>query len=78
MIFTRYYAWIPKATRSDGSAFMGQFGDSKQKGRPTEGKKRGKVIRLFDKDVPKTSHPTKKVHGKLRKPLDFLGSGGRI
>jgi integrase len=22
MIFTKYYAWIPKKTRNDGSAFM--------------------------------------------------------
>ena len=22
MIFTKYYAWVPKKTRSDGSAFM--------------------------------------------------------
>ena len=25
MIFTKYYAWIPKKTRSDGSAFMRVF-----------------------------------------------------
>jgi integrase len=25
MIFTKYYAWIPKKTRNDGSAFMKAF-----------------------------------------------------
>jgi hypothetical protein len=27
MIFTRYYAWVPKKTRRDGSAFMEAIGE---------------------------------------------------
>jgi len=25
MIFTRYYSWIKKSTRNDGSAFMNEY-----------------------------------------------------
>lgn len=63
MIFTRYFAWIPKATRNDGSAFMNQVLESDQLCRMKGSKKKGgKVIALFAKNDPKTTHPTTKAH----------------
>jgi integrase len=56
MIFTRYYAWIPKKTRRDGSAFMeaisGEAEAPAEKAKSVdqpEPEKGGKVISLFDK-----------------------------
>ena len=61
MIFTRYYAWIPKKTRNDGSAFMASVGQKQED--PKEVVKDGspaKVIELFPKNDTITSHPNKK------------------
>ena len=69
MIFTRYYAWIPKKTRRDGLAFMeaisGQAEMPAAKAASVDQigpEKSGKVIPLFGKNDPKTTHPTKKAH----------------
>ena len=68
MIFTRYYAWIPKKTRRDGLAFMEAI--SSQVEMPAAKaasvdqigpEKSGKVIHLFDKNDTITSHSTKKA-----------------
>ena len=61
MIFTRYYAWIPKKTRRDGSAFMESIGEKEDPVDHSRSEKRGKIIPLFDKNVTITSHPTKKA-----------------
>ena len=61
MIFTRYYAWIPKKTRRDGSAFMEAIGEKEDPVDHSRSEKRGKIIPLFGKNDTITSHPTKKV-----------------
>ena len=61
MIFTRYYAWMPKKTRNDGSAFMEAVKEKSNLDAPPKAKNNmGKVIELFDKNDTKTTHPTKK------------------
>ena len=67
MIFTRYYAWIPKKTRRDGSAFMETIsGEVEAPAGKAElldysgPENSGKVIHLFGKNDPITTHPTKK------------------
>jgi integrase len=69
MIYTRYYAWMPKKTRRDGSAFMKAI--SRQTEAPAERaesvvqtrpEKSGKVIHLFGKNDPITTHSTKKAN----------------
>ena len=62
MIFTRYYAWIPKKTRRDGSAFMESIGEKKDSVDHSRPEKRGKIIALFKKNGTITTHPTKKAH----------------
>jgi len=60
MIFTRYYAWIPKKTRNDGSAFM-ETVVKKPKGEgASEPEKNARVIQLFEKNVTITSHHKKR------------------
>ena len=49
MIFTRYYAWIPKKTRRDGSAFMESIGNEEDPVDHSRPEKRGKIIGLFGK-----------------------------
>ncbi|MFH1487423.1 MAG: site-specific integrase, partial [Pseudomonadota bacterium] len=64
MIFTRYYAWIPKTTRNDGSAFMQTVvKKSEEKGDPDSGKG-GKVIQLFRKNDTITSHHKKRDYSE--------------
>ena len=55
MIFTQYYAWIPKETRNDGSAMMRAY-------ESVQGKKDLVVGReeVFSKREPKSSPLTKK------------------
>jgi integrase len=67
MIFTRYYAWIPKKTRRDGSAFMESiaskeenFAEKAELADYSGAEKSGKVIPLFGKNDPIPTHPTKK------------------
>jgi hypothetical protein len=58
MIWTRYYAWIPKKTRNDGTAFMATTGQAEK--HITEEQKNvrtGKVIPLFSKNDTNPSHP---------------------
>ena len=63
MIFTRYYAWVPKKTRNDGSAFVKAVKDKLNINDPPKAEqKKGKVIALFDKNNTKTTHPKKRVH----------------
>ena len=63
MIFTRYYAWIPKKTRNDGSAFMEAVKVKSNINDPLKAEqKQGKIIELFDKNDTKTTHPTKRAH----------------
>jgi integrase len=64
MIFTRYYAWIPKSTRNDGVAFMASIGTSAEE--QIEPKKDGvgaKVIPLFSKVSQLRHTPIKKGSG---------------
>ncbi len=60
MIFTRYYAWIPRKTRQDGSAFMEavkkKSGDEDIRG-PEDGEQ---LIVLLDKNDTKTTHHKEK------------------
>jgi hypothetical protein len=63
MIFTRYYSWIPRKTRNDGSAFMEAVKDNLKVNDPAKAEqKQGKVIGLFDKNDTKMTHPIKKVY----------------
>ncbi len=63
MIFTRYYSWIPKKTRSDGSAFMEAVKSKLNIDDPPKAEqKQGKVIELFEKNDTKTTHHKKRVH----------------
>ena len=64
MIFTRYYAWIPRSTRKDGLAFMNSVREKGQAAgrRSPVG---GKVIRLFEKSDTKTTQSTKRAHGDV-------------
>jgi integrase len=63
MIFTRYYAWIPRSTRKDGLAFMKSVREKGEGGQPEKPPGGGKVIPLFSKSVTKTSQSTKRAHG---------------
>ncbi len=50
MIFTRYYAWIPKKTRADGSAFTSSVASEDEVEASAERREReesGKVVYLF-------------------------------
>jgi integrase len=67
MIYTRYYAWNPKKTRRDGSAFMKAIAveaeATAEKAETVDRLELGKdakVIPLFGKNDPITTHPTKK------------------
>ena len=61
MIFTRYYAWMPKKTRNDGSAFMEAVKEKSNLDAPQKTEKKlGKVIELFEKNDTKTTHPIEK------------------
>jgi integrase len=65
MIFTRYYAWVPRKTRNDGAAFLasvGQNADQEKEG--TEANPSAKVIELFPKATQKRHTPIKKGHGE--------------
>jgi integrase len=65
MIFTRYYAWIPRKTRNDGSAFMDSIG--RVSNEKTEEQKPGsgaKVISLFSKVSQLRHTPIKKGTGE--------------
>jgi len=61
MIFTRYFAWIPRKTRNDGAAFMATTGQA-EKVEVEEQKniRTGNVIPLFSKNDTNPSHPNKK------------------
>jgi integrase len=39
MIFTRYYSWIPKKTRNDGTAFMASLGNGENDNKEEPGEK---------------------------------------
>jgi hypothetical protein len=58
MIFTKYYAWIPKKTRNDGSAFMTAYNsmDSEQGSVQEEGRKM-----VLDPAKVAQMCPTKKI-----------------
>ncbi len=62
MIFTRYYAWIPKKTRNDGSAFMKFAEEDFESNNPDDNEN---VFELFDRNGTKTSHPKKKSYSNL-------------
>ena len=56
MIYTRYYAWIPRKTRNDGAAFMASLGNgtvADNEGRGIE--KLANIIPLFQKNDTKTT-----------------------
>lgn len=60
MIFTRYYAWIPRSTRRDGSAFMKSKGVNWEGTCSEKPRGGGKVIPLFSKSDTKTTQSRKK------------------
>jgi integrase len=60
MIFTRYYAWIPRKTRRDGSAFMDAITNKSGQDDSKTSNTGGKVIPLFGGSVTKTTHQRKK------------------
>ena len=63
MIYTRYYAWIPRSTRMDGLAFMNAVREKGEGSRPENPRGGGKVILLFEKSDTKTTQSTKRAHG---------------
>ena len=65
MIFTRYYAWIPRSTRKDGLAFMNSVRENGEGSQPEKPIGGGKVILLFGKCDTKTTQSTKRAHGDL-------------
>ena len=65
MIFTRYYAWIPRKTRNDGAAFMQSIGQKKPEDGDREDVVTGaKVIPLFQKVSQLRHIPIKKGLGE--------------
>jgi integrase len=60
MIFTRYYSWIPKKTRNDGSAFMDTVVKKSIKRDDADPENGGKIIQLFKKNDTITSHHKKR------------------
>jgi hypothetical protein len=61
MIFTRYFAWIPRKTRNDGAAFMATMEQAENnKAEEQKNIRTGKVIPLFSKNDTNTTHPNKK------------------
>ena len=74
MIFTRYYSWIKKSTRNDGSAFMESmynktFQDEKPKQSST-----GKLVKF----TPILHQDEKRASDDMSETLGILGSGERI
>jgi len=62
MIYTRYYAWIPRKTRKDGSAFLKSIKREQVEDDVLSQEKRGKVISLFDRNDTKTTHQKKRAY----------------
>ena len=74
MIFTRYYSWIKKTTRNDGSAFMESmyyktFRDENPKQSQSE-----KLVNF----TPILHQHEKRASDDMSETLGMLGSGGRI
>jgi hypothetical protein len=65
MIFTRYYAWIPRSTHKDGLAFMNSVRENGEGNQPEKPIGGGKVILLFEKCDTKTTQSTKRAHGDI-------------
>ena len=61
MIYTRYYAWTPRKTRTDGWAFMQEASNRTDNG-PAEPPKCAKVIAMFGRNSTKTTHHAKRAH----------------
>lgn len=65
MIFTRYFAWIPRKTRNDGSAFMELIGEKgPQAGAEKHSVGGAEVIPLFSKVSQSRHTPTEKGSGE--------------
>jgi integrase len=66
MIFTRYYAWMPKETRNDGAALIEAFDEAESRqladAEIHSAETRGKVIPLFGKTSTKMTHHEKGAH----------------
>jgi hypothetical protein len=60
MIYTRYYAWIKKRTRNDGSAFTASF-ETMEASKEESAKPKAKIIKL----VPKTYQTKKGLTAKM-------------
>jgi integrase len=64
MIFTRYYAWIPRKTRADGVALTAAFKEAEElrKGQNGEilSELGSNIIRLFDPTTQKCHTPRKR------------------
>ena len=74
MIFTKYYAWIPRKTRNDGSAFMNAY-------RSTELERRKTILGEVETTTEAINEPQmwptneKGVAGKTHNPLKSLVAG---
>jgi integrase len=65
MIFTRYFAWVPRKTRNDGAAFMASVGQNVDQEKEAEQtNSSAKVIELFPKTTQKRHTPIKMGHGE--------------
>ena len=74
MIFTTYYAWIPKETRNDGSAFMRAYHSMGLDGGDTMRRRVGSIIKA--KNEPQMWPTNEKgVAGKTHNPLKSLVAG---
>ena len=62
MIFTRYFSWIPRKTRKDGSAFMEAVRNEQEEQLEIITESSCKVIPLFDKSGTNTTHQKKRAH----------------
>ena len=58
MIFTKYYAWVPKKTRNDGAAFMKAYSLTKGEGEISSDK--GDTLKMIQKMWPKCAPIMKK------------------
>jgi integrase len=56
MIFTRYYAWIPRKTRKDGSAFLESIAEKKENGDLQGKEDQSKEIALVCRNDTNTTH----------------------
>jgi integrase len=64
MIFTKYYAWIPKKTRNDGSAMMKAYKKTHIEQDKDEVADRGWKVVTLTKSSPKVAHQRKRTYAE--------------